>query len=129
MYGAALEVEPQLIEIGSSKNVIIATPTTLIALLKAIAYGWNQASLAENARMISILGKELYDRMSVLVEHFEGIKKGLDKSVEAYNKAIGTFESRVLPTTRKFKELGISSDKELGELTDIEKQTKDLREI
>ncbi len=129
LYGAALEVEPQLIEIGSSKNVIIATPTTLIALLKAIAYGWNQASLAENARIISILGKELYDRMSVLVEHFEGIKKGLDKSVEAYNKAIGTFESRVLPTTRKFKELGISSDKELGELTDIEKQTKDLREI
>ena len=129
LYGAALEVEPQLIEIGSSKNVIIATPTTLIALLKAIAYGWNQASLAENARMISILGEELYDRMSVLVEHFEGIKKGLDKSVEAYNKAIGTFESRVLPTTRKFKELGISSDKELGELTDIEKQTKDLREI
>ncbi|MCI0502546.1 MAG: DNA recombination protein RmuC [Fusobacteria bacterium] len=129
LYGAALEVEPLLIEIGSSKNVIIATPTTLIALLKAIAYGWNQASLAENARIISILGKELYDRMSVLVEHFEGIKKGLDKSVEAYNKAIGTFESRVLPTTRKFKELGISSDKELGELTDIEKQTKDLREI
>ena len=129
LYGAALEVEPQLIEIGSGKNVIIATPTTLIALLKAVAYGWNQASLAENSRMISVLGKELYDRMTTFVEHLEGIKKGLDRSVESYNKAVGNLEGRVLPTTRKFKDLGISTDKELGELSGLEKQTKDFKEM
>lgn len=129
LYGAALEAEPQLIELGASKNVIIATPTTLIALLKAIAYGWNQETLAVNAKLISNLGKELYDRMSVLAEHLENIKKGLDRSVDSYNKAVGAFESRVFPTTRKFKELGVSSDKEISELNSIEIITKDLRSI
>ncbi|KAF0091201.1 MAG: hypothetical protein FD141_990 [Fusobacteria bacterium] len=127
LYGAALEAEPQLIEVGASKNVIIATPTTLIALLKAIAYGWNQETLAVNAKLISNLGKELYDRMSILAEHLDNIKKGLDRSVDSYNKAVGAFESRVLPTTRKFKELGISSDKSINELNSIEIVTKDLR--
>ncbi len=127
LYGAALEAEPKLIEISASKNVIIATPTTLIALLKAIAYGWNQESLAVNAKFISNLGKELYDRMSVLAEHLDNIKKGIDKSADSYNKAVGAFESRVLPTTRKFKDLGVSSDKDITELNNIEVVTKEIR--
>lgn len=129
IYGAALEAEPQLIELGASKNVIISTPTTLIALLKAVAYGWNQEVLAENAKKISVLGKELYDRMAVFVEHMDGVRKGLERSVDAYNRAVGTFESRVLPSTRRFKELGISTDKEIAEMEDIDKLPKELREM
>lgn len=129
LYAAALEAEPQLIELGTVRNVIIATPTTLITLLKAIAYGWNQESLAENAQKISQLGKELYDRMSVFIGHMEGLKKGLEKSVDAYNRAVGAIESRVLPAARKFKDLGISSDKDVPELDLLEKIPKDLREI
>lgn len=129
IYGAALEAEPRLIEMGAGKNVIIATPATLIALLKAVAYGWNQDALAEHARTISSLGKELYDRMAVFVEHLEGIRKGLDRSVEAYNRAVGAMESRVLPSARRFRDLGISSDKELGELRELEAIPRQPREI
>lgn len=129
IYGAALEAEPRLIEVGAGKNVIIATPATLIALLKAVAYGWNQENLADHAKIISSLGKELYDRMAVFVEHLENIRKGLDRSVESYNKAVGALESRVLPSARRFRELGISSDKELGELKELEAIPRQTREI
>ena len=129
IYGAALEAEPRLIEVGAGKNVIIATPATLIALLKAVAYGWNQENLADHAKTISSLGKELYDRMAVFVEHLENIRKGLDRSVESYNKAVGALESRVLPSARRFRELGISSDKELGELKELEAIPRQTREI
>lgn len=129
IYGAALEAEPRLIEVGAGKNVIIATPATLIALLKAVAYGWNQENLADHAKTISSLGKELYDRMAVFVEHLENIRKGLDRSVDSYNKAVGALESRVLPSARRFRELGISSDKELGELKELEAIPRQTREI
>lgn len=129
IYGAALEAEPRLIEVGAGKNVIIATPATLIALLKAVAYGWNQENLADHAKIISSLGKELYDRMAVFVEHLENIRKGLDRSVDSYNKAVGALESRVLPSARRFRELGISSDKELGELKELEAIPRQTREI
>lgn len=129
IYGAALEAEPRLIEVGAGKNVIIATPATLIALLKAVAYGWNQENLADHAKIISSLGKELYDRMAVFVEHLENIRKGLDRSVDSYNKAVGALESRVLPSARRFRELGISSDKELGELKELEGIPRQTREI
>lgn len=127
IYQNALEGDPTLIEAGINKNVLIATPTTLIALLKSVSYGWNQVVLADNARQISQLGKNLYDRMAIFIENMLGIKKGLEKSVESYNKAVGSFESRVLPSTRRFKELGISSDKEIDELTSIEKLPKDIK--
>lgn len=125
-FSAALQFDPELIEYGAERKVIIATPTTLIALLKAVAYGWNQEQMNENAKQISELGKLLYERISVLAEHLLDIRKGLQQSVQAYNKTVGSFESRVLVTARKFGELGIAGDNEIEEMEVIE---MGLREI
>lgn len=119
-FSAALQNDPGLIEYGAEHKVILATPTTLIALLKAVAFGWKQEQMNDNAKQISELGKTLYERISVLTDHLLEIRKGLQQSVQAYNKVVGSYESRVLVTARKFGEMGVDGGNSIKELEVIE---------
>jgi len=121
----AAEKDPSLIESAIGKNVVIATPTTFIALLKAIAFGWRQEKVAENAQRISALGQELSDRMGILADHLIKVGGSLGKAVESYNAAVASLESRVFPSARKFKQLGIGSRKEIEEMQVIEQQPRE----
>ncbi|MGZ4398807.1 MAG: DNA recombination protein RmuC [Gaiellaceae bacterium] len=119
-FSAALEHDPTLIEEGVNQQVILATPTTLIALLRAVAYGWNQEKVAESARAVSELGRELYKRLATLTEHFSKVGRGLESAVRAYNDSVGSFERSVLPGARRLKDHGVSPPSELAELKEIE---------
>lgn len=127
-FSAALMQDPTLIEFGAEKRVIPASPTTLIALLKAVSYGWRQEALAKNAQEMAELGRDLYERMGTLAQHWQKVGKHLDQAVGAFNQSVGSLEGRVLPTARRFRELGaVRSDKEdLPTMTPLTTETRPL---
>ena len=123
-FSAAVETDGALIEDAMSRRIVIATPTTLIGLFLVIHHGWRQAQMAESAKQISELGKDLYDRVRTLGRHFEKMRKGLIQANEAYNEAVGSLERRVLPGARRFTELGAATGDEIAPLESIDQQPR-----
>ena len=129
VFSAALQQDPSLLETGPLQGVLLATPTTLIALLKAVAYGWRQEAVAANAQRIADLGRELYSRICTLGGHFGDMRKHLDKAVEAYNKAVGSLEGRIFTSARRFKDLEAGTEQEMEVLEGIERATRALQVV
>jgi DNA recombination protein RmuC len=121
LYRAALDQDGSLFEAGAESGVIVASPATLIGLLRTVAYGWQQETVAESARAISNLGRELYDRLGIFAGHFAKVGRGLDTAVGAFNQAVSSFETRLLVTARKFPELGVTND-DLPETNQVERR-------
>lgn len=124
---AALDQDRKLLEDAMAEKVILATPTSFIALLRAVAYGWRQQALAENAEHIRQVGEELYGRLGTFAEYLGKLGRSLDSSVGHFNKAVGSFDSRILPSARKFTEMGIHAKKELEETTPLEKSVRRMQ--
>lgn len=124
-WRAALDHDPTLIQAGVEARVIAASPTTLIALLFTIAYGWKQETVAEGARSVGALGRDLYERLGVFAKHFAKVGRSLESAVGSYNEAVGSFETRVLVTARKFPEHGAGSD-ELPDVAPLERQPRPI---
>jgi len=125
---SALERDPSLLEDAMSQQIILATPSSFVALLRAVAFGWRQEVLADNADKIRTLGATLYERLSAFSGHLGNIGNSLGKSVEHFNKAVGSFDSRVLPGAKRFTEMGISAKKEIKEATPVEKIAREVTE-
>jgi len=119
-FAAAVAQDRTLLEDAIEKNIFIVTPTTLIALLRAVAYGWRREQIARNAQEVSERGKELYDRIRIFINHYDGIGAGLLEAVKAYNRATGSLENRVLVTARKFKELGVAAGEDILEVQPVD---------
>ena len=117
---AAIEGDPGLVEFALARRIILATPLTLIAMLRAVAYGWQQQQIAVNAQAISDLGRQLYDRLRVLGEHFASLGDSLAKSVEAYNRSVGTLEGRVIVTAKRLKDLGVRGVEPMPEVQSVD---------
>ncbi|HEY0873452.1 MAG TPA: DNA recombination protein RmuC, partial [Vicinamibacterales bacterium] len=126
LLSAAMQHDPGLLEFSMTRGVMLASPLSLIALLKAIAYGWQQETIAKNAQEISELGRNLYDRIAKLAEHFENVGRSLSKAVQAYNGAVGTLESRVLVTARRLKDKGVTPAEEFREIETIDQTPRML---
>ena len=124
---AALDQDRSLLEDALAAKVILATPTSFVALLRAVAFGWRQEALTENAEQIRKLGEELYQRLGTFADHLARLGKSLDASVGAYNKAVGSFDTRILPGARKFAELGIAGKDTVAELEQIERAARTVQ--
>ncbi len=130
IFSAALEQDPSLIELGVRDKVILATPTTLIALLRAVSFGWRQEALQDNAKQISTLGADLAKRLQDMVQHFNKLGKNITQTVESYNQTLGSFESRVMVSAKRFQELQGADTKQVSELVEpIDKATRLLRPV
>jgi len=123
---AACSVDNAIIEQAMQDGVVLASPTTLVALLRAVAYGWRQEQIAKSAQEVSGLGRDLYDRLRVFLGHFDKIKRGLEAASSAFNQAVGSLESRVLPSARRFRDLGAASGADLPEMEPVETQPRQL---
>jgi len=126
---AALEIDHTLIEDALAQNVILATPTSLVALLRAVAYGWRQEALAENAEAIREAGQDMYTRLTTFADHLAKLGRSLDSSVDAFNKAVGSYDTRILPGARKFTEMGVTVKKEAPALEQIERTTRRVESL
>ena len=125
-FSAALQQDPALIEDAAAKKVVLASPTTLIAVLRAVAYGWRQERLPENAERISALGQELHERIATMAGYFADLGGALDKALREYNRTLSSLESRVLVTARKFRDLGVASKQEIADAEFIETARREL---